>query len=116
MYPARQAAKVVEKTLDADNAIYNYEYFKQAYQDIQAMDKKIATAQSAVDEFIKSAGPREKWDFRDKEEGVRLTTNLVGLKNVRDDLIATYNARSKMVNRAIFQGHDTPEMISRDEL
>jgi hypothetical protein len=111
LMPANQAAKAVEKTLDADNAIYNYEYFKQAYQDICAMDKKIATAQAAVDEFSEDAGPREKWDSQDKQEGARLKTNLTGLRNVRNDLVATYNARAKMVNRSIFMGKDVPASI-----
>ena len=113
VYPAEQATKIVEKTLDADNVIYNYEYFKQAYQDIKAMDLKIATAQSAVEEFNKSAGPREKWDFRDKEESSRLNSNLVGAKNIRNDMVATYNARSKMVNRSIFMGRDVPAEIEQ---
>ena len=113
LYPAEQATKIVKKTLDADNVIYNYEYFKQAFQDIKAMDLKIATAQSAVEEFNKSAGPREKWDFRDKDESSRLNSNLVGAKNVRNDMVATYNARSKMVNRSIFMGRDVPAEIEQ---
>ena len=113
LYPAAQATKVYEKTLDADNAIYNYEYFKQAYQDILATGQKIVTAQAAVDEFIKTAGPRDKWDFRDKEESARLATNLTGLKNVRNDMVATYNARSKMANRSIFQGRELPVSIEQ---
>lgn len=111
LMPAREAARVVEKTLDADNVIYNYEYFKQAWQDIGAMDKKIVTAQAAIDSFSESAGPREKWDFRDKEESARLKTNLTGLQNVRADMVATYNARAKMANRSIFMGKDVPPSV-----
>ena len=106
-YAADQGTKVIEKTLDADSVVYNYEYFKQAKEDILAMDKKIETAKLAVEDFAKSAGPREKWDFRDKEEASRLSTNLVGLQNVREDMKATYNARMKMANRALFKG-DAP--------
>jgi hypothetical protein len=111
LMPVTQAAKVVEKTLDADNVIYNYEYFKQAYQDIGAIDKKIVTAQAAINEFSESAGSREKWDSRDKEESARLKTNLTGLQNVRNDMVATYNARAMMVNRSIFMGKDVPASV-----
>ena len=113
LMPAQQAARIAEKTLDADNVIYNYEYFKQAYQDIGAMDLKIATAGAAIDDFNESAGPREKWDFRDKEESARLRTNLTGLQNVRNDMVATYNARARMVNRSIFMGKDVPSLIEQ---
>ncbi|HMP67351.1 MAG TPA: hypothetical protein PKA60_01205 [Candidatus Paceibacterota bacterium] len=111
LYPATQVTGVYEKTLDADNAIYNYEYFKQAYQDIGAMDKKIETAKTAIETFNQSAGARENWDFRDKEEASRLTTNLTGLQNVRNDMVATYNGRARMVNRSIFMGNDVPQSI-----
>jgi len=110
-YPTGQAMRVVEKTLDADNVIYNYEYFKQAYQDIHAMDKKIEIAQQALDNFLKNAGPRDKWDFRDKEESNRLETNLAGVRNVRTEMVATYNARVRMVNRSIFMGKDVPQQV-----
>ncbi|MFA6445757.1 MAG: hypothetical protein WCW14_00715 [Candidatus Paceibacterota bacterium] len=115
LYPANQATRVYEKMLDADNAIYNYEFFKQAYQDIKAMDEKIVTARAAVDQFVKDTGPRDKWDFRDKEESARLNTNLIGLKNVRNDMVATYNGRAKMVNRSIFMGKDVPSSIDQVE-
>jgi hypothetical protein len=102
LFPAEQATRVYEKTLDADNVIYNYEYFKQAVEDISAIDRKIVTAQNAIEQFNLNAGSREKWDFRDKEESARLATNLTGLKNVREDMVATYNGRARMANRSIF--------------
>jgi hypothetical protein len=113
LFPVQQAGRVVEKTLDADNVIYNYEYFKQAWQDVQAMDQKIITARTAIDDFNVSAGGRDKWDFRDKEESARLSTNLTGLRNVRNDMVATYNARARMVNRSIFMGKDVPSSIEQ---
>jgi hypothetical protein len=48
MFPVNTATKLVdtaywikEQTLNADNAIYNYEWFKQKYEDIQATQKQI---------------------------------------------------------------------------
>lgn len=111
LYPADQAVKVYEKTLDADNAIYNYEYFKQAYQDVRAMDVRIANAQAELDAFVNSAGPRDKWDRDDKTEHARLSANLTGTRNVRADLVATYNARARMANRSLFMGRDIPQSI-----
>ena len=110
-YAGDQAAVVVEKTVSADNVIYNYEYFKKQYQDIQAQDKKIVVAKQALEDFLKSAGPRENWDFRDKEEQQRLQANLTGLANVRAEMVAEYNARAKMANRSIFMTKDVPAQV-----
>lgn len=114
LYPVNQAIKVYEKTLDADNMIYNYEYFKQQYQDILAIDKKIINAKFELDSFI-NLTPRQNWDFQDKQEYSRLTTNFTGLKNVKNEMIATYNARANMMNRKIFMGKDIPAQISEIE-
>jgi len=106
-----QSGKIVAKTVDADNVIYNYEYFKEAYQDVQATDLKIVNAQEAIDAFTVAAGPRSEWDFSDKEEVARLNTVLLGLKNYRAEVAAKYNARSKMANRSIFKGGELPEEL-----
>lgn len=110
-YTVEQSGEVVKKTVSADNVIYNYEYFKRQHQDIQAQDRKIELAKQALDDFLKSAGPRENWDSRDKEEQQRLQANFIGLNNVKAEMKAEYNARSKMVNRSIFMGKDVPAEI-----
>ena len=112
LYPVEQAGKIYQKTLNADNVIYNYEYFKQTLQDVKAFDRKIIDAEAELFAFKESAGSRDKWGFEDKQEFSRLTANITGLKNVRNDIIATYNARAKMVNRSIFMGTDVPEQIN----
>lgn len=111
LYPANQAVKVYEKTLDADNMIYNYEYFKKQYQDVLAVDKKIINAKLELDSFV-NLTTRQNWDFQDKQEYARLTTNVTGLKNVKTEMVAEYNARANMVNRKIFMGKDIPAQIS----
>lgn len=98
-----QGTRVINKTIDADNVIYNYEFFKQQCEDIKAQEDKIHTAQLSVEAFEHSAGARSEWDYEDKTEHSRLTTNLVGLKNVREEMIAKYNARAQMMNRRIYQ-------------
>lgn len=111
--PFRQAAVIVNKTIDADNVIANYEWFKRRYQDIQSIDQKIASASAAVDQFKSDAGDREKWKREDREEYSRLSSICLGLTQQRSDLAAEYNARSRMVNRSVFKAGDTelPESI-----
>jgi hypothetical protein len=109
--PFRQAGRVVEKTIDADNVIYNYEWFKRQWRDVGAIDTKIAAQQKAVSSFEDSAGPRTDWTRDDKIEHARLSSIVTGLEQQRADIVALYNARAAMVNRQIFMGRDCPEHI-----
>ena len=84
-----QAGRVVSKTIDADNVIYNYEWFRQQYQDVSAMDGKIATM---------TAGTANA----DGDEKVRLNSIVLGLTTKRQQMVADYNARASMANRSIF--------------
>jgi len=106
-----QGAKVIEKTMDADNIIYNYEWFKQCHEDVQATDVKIKNAKAKIKSFEESAGLRKDWTFEDKNEHSRLNSVLLGLQNYREDLVAKYNARSKMANRKIFKSGELPEKV-----
>ena len=112
--PFRQAARVVNKTLDADNMIYNYEWFKQQHESIRAVEDKIVGARAAVATFKGEAGERDTWKREDREEYSRLSSIALGLEQQRADMAATYNARSRMANRSIFKAGDVelPESIS----
>ena len=88
--PAYQAARVVNKTIDADNVIANYEWFKQRHQDILAIDQKIKEAAKSVSDFKGEAGDREKWHREDREEFSRLNAVANGLSQQRSDMAAEY--------------------------
>jgi len=113
MNPLRQAGRVVNKTIDADNMIYNYEWFKLRHESINALDNKIAGAKMSVESFSEELGERKNWDWADKEEYARLQSILLGLKQQKSDLAGEYNAKSRMVNRKIFKMGDVelPERI-----
>jgi hypothetical protein len=104
--PAKQASRVVNKTIDADNVIANYEWFKQRHEDIAAIDTKITDAAESVETFKADAGDRDTWHREDREEYSRLSAVHLGLKQQRADLAAEYNARSRMTNRSIFKTGD----------
>lgn len=110
-YTAAQANRVFEKTVDADNVLYNYEWFKTQYQEIKSLERKVEIANQAIASFEATIGPRESWDFRTRDESFRLNSNLSGVRNVRSDAIAEYNARARMANRSIFMGRDVPDHI-----
>lgn len=108
-----QGARVINKTVDADNVIYNYEYFKQACEDIEAQNVKIANAETELKNFEASAGVRSEWTFEDKNEHSRLTTNVTGTKNVQQEMVAKYDGRAKMANRAIFNTQPCTVQVTR---
>ena len=99
---------VMDKTLNAENAIYNYEWFKQTAEDIIALGKKENRAKQSMEEFLLTADDSRE----DKIELARLRAIKTGLSNMLDDTMAKYNARSQMVNRAIFKD-DLPSNINR---
>lgn len=97
------AHKIVDKTYTAENAIYNYEWFKTQYEKIIAKEKQIDNTALELGFFKEMYGDPKEWDWSTKEEYSRLNTILLGQKNFYEDLVAEYNARSKMANREIFK-------------
>ncbi len=97
-----QPGRVIQKTFDADNMIYNYEWFRTQYADIQAMDAKVAAAQASLASFEASAGPRTDWALSDRQQWDQLNRMVLGLTNQRTTMVATYNGRASQANRSIF--------------
>jgi predicted transcriptional regulator len=100
------------KVINADNAIYNYEWFKQKYQDIEAGKKQLVNAQISYSGFLNSL-PKDRidWGFEDKTEQARLNTVVLGLQNNLESMIADYNARASMATRNIFEDSVLPSFI-----
>lgn len=105
------ATDSVNKTINADNAIYNYEWFKQKYEDIQATKIQIDNTKLSLDQYKEELWDRKNWTFEDKNEYARLNTIYLWQKNYLEGLIADYNARTKMANRNIFQNSILPWFI-----
>lgn len=102
---------VIDKTLTADNAIYNYEWFKRQIEAIKATKNKATLAQQNVANFEASAGTRKDWTFEDKTEYARLSSVAAGLNNQVEDMVAEYNARAKMATRNIFEDGKIPQVL-----
>jgi len=98
-----QNQQIIKKTYDADNQIYNYEWFKQKEQDITAAKNQRDIANQSLKDFETAAGSRDKWGFEDKTVDARLRAVYQGLQNHVEQLVADYNARANMANRSIFE-------------
>jgi hypothetical protein len=103
------AYQVQDKTLNADNAIYNYEWFKQTFEDIQALGNQYRGMEKNIEEYKQTM--KEPWGFEEKQEYARLLSVKQGLFNRLEQVAADYNARAKMANRKIFADKILPDFI-----
>lgn len=104
---------IVDQTLDADNAIYNYEWFKQQEADIRKGIENEKIAQEEYDTFVSSLPElRIDWSDFDKREEASLRASISAIQKVTNSAIEDYNARASMANRNIFNDN-LPSNISR---
>jgi hypothetical protein len=97
-----QNAKIIDKTYNADNQIYNYHWFQERYASIGATKTQIQIAQRTLTDFETNAGPRSSWTFEDKTEDSRLRAVVQGLQNKLESDVNEYNARANEADRSIF--------------
>lgn len=65
----------MDKTLTADNAIYNYEWFKKQYAEIQSAELQAQSTAALVKDYMESMpSSRSEWTFEDKTEAARLNS------------------------------------------
>ncbi|MEA3324061.1 MAG: hypothetical protein U9Q37_02835 [Euryarchaeota archaeon] len=97
------AGQVIDKTYDADNAIYNYEWFKTQHEDIQATERIISNTKIQMGNYKEMYGNASEWDWQTRQDYTSLSGKFLGQQNYYENLVAEYNARSKMANREIFK-------------
>lgn len=96
-FPARQAEKMIEHTVDVDTAFSNYEYFHDTYNDILAAKEKLRLAYAQAQD-------------RSLSEEIRYTNqvNYTGLVNFIQSMVGEYNSKSSQWNRAMFKDKNLP--------
>lgn len=96
--------EVIEDTNDADRAVQEYEWFRQQYQDIEAQRAQIENSYDELDRFYDTYGEDpDEWDRTTKERHNRIQQRITGNQNMLEQMVADYNARSSMDNRALFK-------------
>lgn len=119
MFPVNTAQKEIntayqaqDQVLNGQNAIYNYEWFKQQYQDIQASKVELSNAQASYASYTASLPTdRSQWSYEDDTEVARLNSVVLGLENNLESNIADYDARASEATRNIFQDGVVPSYI-----
>jgi hypothetical protein len=117
-FPATVATNMIDtvydannKIINADNAIYNYEWFKQQKEDIDASKRQLDNARASYDAFKSNLPEYALQSFEDKSESARLNAVVLGLENNLENQIGDYNARAGMATRNIFEDHVLPDYI-----
>lgn len=95
------ADEIIIKTYDADNAIYNYEWFKSQHEDILSTERKLENMHAELDSYS-DYGEKQNWSFDTKRAYNSLNSKTTGVDNYYEELIADYNARASMENRNIY--------------
>lgn len=107
------AAGIYEETMDSDNAIYNYEWFKEQEAYIRQCLNNEDIAKEEWEYFQSQLSEdREKWSKEDKQEESSLRGSYYALQKLTNKAIEDYNARSSMVTRNIFND-SLPSTIER---
>ena len=100
---AEVAPEIIDQTITANNAIYNYEWFKQQYQDIGVAKQNVEVTDMQIVDFKTTYGNATAWDYSTKQLYSQLQTQRTGQIQYYNELVGDYNARASMANRAIFK-------------
>lgn len=100
---AEVAHEIIDETMTTDNAIYNYEWFKQQFQDINVAKQNVEVTEQQIADFKTTYGNATAWDYSTKQLYSQLQTQRTGQIQYYNELVGDYNARASMANRAIFK-------------
>lgn len=111
-FQERQAGQeTIEQTYDAEQAIQQYEEFRQLYSEIEEQRAQVANSRDALDRFYDNYGdpktdevnPSEDWTRQTRERHNRLQTRYTANKQQLENLVSDYNAMSRSANQELFK-------------
>jgi uncharacterized protein YggE len=105
---------VVDKTLNADNAISNYEMFKDLYNSAKAQAQNIKNTQKSIDDLKAMYGDPSTWSKDIREEYNYLRQNLDGYLMQYQSIVKEYNSNSSKINRNLFKDKNLPSELPLD--
>lgn len=105
-------AAVVDRVTNPDRVISNYEWFEEAYNDCLALDGKIATTlQQISTQFEGLPQDRSTWSRQDRDAYSQWNVTLNGQRSQRQNIVAEYNAKSKMITRQLWKAPHLPYQL-----
>lgn len=101
----RQAGReIADNTLEADNAVQEYRWFRTQWYDIQSQREQLENYRAQEKQFHKTwSDDPENWTRQAQTRHGRIHDRVTGTENMVADMVADYNARQSDATRAIFQ-------------
>lgn len=107
------AYDVVDETMSAENAIYNYEWFIDQEAHIRVCIENEEIAKEEYELYVEMLPlDRTSWTREDKQEESSLRNSYFALQKLTNRAMEDYNAKSEMANRNIFKDN-LPSNIDR---
>ena len=96
-------AETVEQTYDADQAIQQYEEFRELYNEIEEERAQLENNEQAVERFKSDYGDPADYDRSTRQDYERLQQRVVASEQQLESLIAEYNAETQKANAELFK-------------
>ncbi|WCK57280.1 hypothetical protein PP175_29255 (plasmid) [Aneurinibacillus sp. Ricciae_BoGa-3] len=121
LFPSHVANKAVDtaygvtdKTLNADNALTNYEKFKDLYNGAKAQVMNIQNTKKSMADLKATYGVPTTWTKDVRDQQAFLQQNLDGYMMQYQSLVKEYNADSSKLNRNLFKDKNLPAELPLD--
>lgn len=105
---AKSGEEVVEQTIDTDNVLYNYENFKDLYNEAKAQVAKIESAEEQKQGLKETHGEPKEFPEDIRKELADLNENIAGFEKQYQSIVKQYNSDSSKLNRNLFKDDNLP--------
>jgi len=109
------AHDVVDKTINADNAVFNYEAFFNKYEGAKMQVKNINNTEKSIQTLKDTYGiDATKWPKDVRGDYSNLQQTIEGYKMMYQKVVQEYNSDSQKLNRNLFKAKSLPYMLPDD--
>lgn len=105
---------VVDKTLNANNAIINYEQYKDLYNGAKSQVQNIKNSEKGIADLKNLYGESPTWSKDVRQDYSHLKENIDGYSMQYQSLAKEYNSNSSKVNRNLFKDKSLPIELPLD--
>jgi len=106
---------IVDKTLNADNAIFNYEQFHDLYQGAKQQVVNILNSKNQINNLKETYGEDASKYTKDVRSDLSFQQqNLEGYLLQYQKIVSEYNSNSKKLNRELFKSKELPYQLPLD--
>jgi len=106
---------IVDKTLNADNAIFNYEQFHDLYQGAKQQAMNITNCKNQINNLKETYGEdASQYPKYVRSDFAFQQQNLEGYLLQYQKIVSEFNSNSKKLNRELFKAKELPYQLPLD--